>query len=121
YNKAQMGKRRTCHVFKNIHQKHCEGGSDMITEVTHNNLPEAVAEMLQWMRSVDPKLITLAHSMMKEDLDIEEAANLLNKSKSTIYSYVSKNIIPHYKQGSTLWFKRSELMEWKMQPRPNDD
>ncbi|MBX9450010.1 MAG: helix-turn-helix domain-containing protein [Taibaiella sp.] len=92
----------------------------MITEVTHNNLPEAVAEILQWMRSVDPKLISVSQEMGREDLDIEEAAKLLNKSKSTIYSYVSKNAIPYYKQGATLWFKKSELMEWKMQPKPKD-
>ncbi len=41
-----------------------------------------------------------------------EAAALLGMSKGTIYQYVSRGMIPYEKRGRTLWFLRSELLEW---------
>jgi excisionase family DNA binding protein len=53
---------------------------------------------------------------MKRNLDfqkpyisLEEASEYLSLSRSTLYQYTSKRIIPHYKIGRKLLFKVSEL------------
>jgi excisionase family DNA binding protein len=45
-------------------------------------------------------------------MDIQEAAAFLNLALPTLYAKTSKRIIPHYKQGKKLLFKRSELVAW---------
>ncbi|WP_299989292.1 helix-turn-helix domain-containing protein [uncultured Pontibacter sp.] len=45
-------------------------------------------------------------------LTVKEAAEVLNVSKSTIYSYVSKQEIPVYKRGKYLYFSEDELLTW---------
>ena len=47
-----------------------------------------------------------------EILHIDQAAELLNLAKATIYCLTSKGKIPHFKTGKKLYFKRSELLEW---------
>jgi len=48
----------------------------------------------------------------KEILMVAEAAELLSVSVSTIYSYTHRNLIPHYKKGKKLYFKRKDLEAW---------
>lgn len=45
-------------------------------------------------------------------LEIEEAAELLQVKKGTLYSWVSKGTIPFRKVGSLVRFHRGELLEW---------
>lgn len=45
-------------------------------------------------------------------LDINQAAELLGLSKSSIYSKTSKRKIPHIKRGKKLYFKHPELIQW---------
>ncbi|HEY9222335.1 MAG TPA: helix-turn-helix domain-containing protein [Lutibacter sp.] len=45
-------------------------------------------------------------------LTIKEVASLVNLSIPTIYGYVQKNNIPHYKNGNRLVFFRSEIIDW---------
>lgn len=45
-------------------------------------------------------------------LTIQEAADLLNITKATAYSKVSKGELPYYKQGKHLHFLRNELMDY---------
>lgn len=40
------------------------------------------------------------------------AAQITKLKPSTIYGKVAQNKIPHSKQGNTLYFRRSELIEW---------
>ena len=42
----------------------------------------------------------------------DEAATYCGVRISTIYSWVHDDLIPHYKPGGRLLFKRSELREW---------
>lgn len=43
---------------------------------------------------------------------IDEAADFIRKSKSTIYRLVGLKKIPHHKQGNRLYFFPPELIEW---------
>lgn len=53
----------------------------------------------------------------KEVLNVEEAAMLLDVSKSRIYHLVSSRDIPYYKQGKNVYFKKKEIEEWQLQNR----
>lgn len=45
-------------------------------------------------------------------LDLEEACKYMKLSKQTLYSMTSKRILPHYKQGRHLYFRKDELDQW---------
>jgi excisionase family DNA binding protein len=48
----------------------------------------------------------------EKPLNIDEAAKMLELSKTTIYGLVHHQLIPNYKTGKRLYFDRAELMEW---------
>lgn len=45
-------------------------------------------------------------------LNIQEAAALLNLAVATLYEKTSERLIPHYKHGKKIMFKKSELLAW---------
>src|SRR5689334_22491020 len=45
-------------------------------------------------------------------LNVQEAAALLNIAVATLYGKTSDRLIPHYKHGKKLMFKKSELIAW---------
>ena len=46
-------------------------------------------------------------------LNTTKAAELLQISKSTLYKWVSKGLVPYYKpNGKILYFKKEELENW---------
>ena len=45
-------------------------------------------------------------------LTTKELAALLAVSPKTIYSYVTRNIIPHYKIASSVRFRARDIAEW---------
>lgn len=48
----------------------------------------------------------------KEYLSLDEAAELLDLSRSTIYGMTSRKEIPHIKRRGKLLFEREELDHW---------
>ena len=50
--------------------------------------------------------------MEKRYLKIEEAAEYINFSINTLYSWTSRRMIPHFKQNGRLRFCRKELDQW---------
>ena len=45
-------------------------------------------------------------------LSLEEAADYLSYTKSSLYQFTSKRLIPHYKFGRKILFKVSELNDF---------
>jgi excisionase family DNA binding protein len=45
-------------------------------------------------------------------LNVEQAAELLNAKKSTIYDRVRNNAIPHLRNGRSVRFDRAQLLQW---------
>jgi excisionase family DNA binding protein len=43
---------------------------------------------------------------------VQEAAALLNLAVNTLYEKTSERLVPHYKHGKKLMFKKSELIAW---------
>ena len=69
-----------------------------------NLLKEVLLEVIQ--ESQQP------HREASNIMDIQEAAAFLNLALPTLYAKTSKRVIPHYKQGKKLLFKRAELIAW---------
>lgn len=49
---------------------------------------------------------------ISEILDVKQAAEFLRLKVTTIYEKTSRKLIPHFKKGNKLLFKRSELEAW---------
>ena len=47
-----------------------------------------------------------------EFMNIKQASVFLNLAVNTIYEKTSKRILPHFKKGNKLMFKKAELMKW---------
>ena len=45
-------------------------------------------------------------------MTIDQASRLLSISKATMYGKTSQRLIPHFKVGKRIYFKRSELINW---------
>ena len=45
-------------------------------------------------------------------LTIEETSSFLHVKKQTLYSYVSKGLIPNHKKAGRLYFLKNELIDW---------
>ncbi len=48
----------------------------------------------------------------KELLRVSEVAKLFDVTASSIYSWIERGRLPHYKLVGTIRLKRSELKEW---------
>lgn len=45
-------------------------------------------------------------------LTVSQTAEYLSLSKATIYKFTADRIIPHFKRGKRVYFKRSDLENW---------
>jgi PTS system nitrogen regulatory IIA component len=52
-------------------------------------------------------------------IDVREAAKLLNVSDKTVYRWVKKGDLPHFKSDGSIRFYRSELLDWALNNRIN--
>lgn len=84
-------------------------------EISYNNLPEALAEVLERLERIEEVLLKTSkefQSFPEELLTISEAAQFLKISVSTLYGKVCKRKIPFMKNGKRVYFKKDELTEW---------
>lgn len=68
-------------------------------------LKEAIKEVIG---EVLPRL----NEEAAEILDIQQAAKFLHLKINTIYEKTSRKLLPHFKKGNKLYFKRTELEAW---------
>jgi excisionase family DNA binding protein len=47
-----------------------------------------------------------------ELIDVKQASAMLNLARATVYEKTSLKLLPHYKKGKKIMFKRSELLAW---------
>jgi len=52
-------------------------------------------------------------------IDVREAAKLLNVSDKTVYRWVKQGVLPHFKSDGNIKFYRSELLDWALNNRIN--
>lgn len=75
-----------------------------------DSLPQVVQELNTKIDNITMLLESANPAEKKKDLlNIQEAAEFLNLSKSTLYNKVNKRELPVMKQGNRLYFSRMEL------------
>jgi excisionase family DNA binding protein len=84
-------------------------------EITFENLPKAVSQLFDKLENIE-QLLAAERGTAKQDtedlLTIQQAAEFLHLSVPTLYSHVSKSVIPHSKRGKRLYFSKRELTAW---------
>jgi excisionase family DNA binding protein len=86
-----------------------------MTQLTHNDLPQAVADLLTAVSEIQHTLQRANLRPNSEDnglMTIDQAASYLNLSRATLYGYVSRSEIPHMKRSKRLYFTKSDLTSW---------
>jgi excisionase family DNA binding protein len=90
----------------------------IINNLTFEQLPAAIAEILLRVKKIEGILNGEVLSRSDEEmLDIEQAAEFLKLSVSTIYGKVCRGELPATKPGRRLYFYRSELSNWRERKR----
>lgn len=86
----------------------------MNKEITFDKLPEAVTHLTEQVSVIKEMLSALRPSVPEEKslIGIDEACEVIQKAKPTIYALVRKGIIPAYKRGKKLYFYKEELLQW---------
>ncbi|PKP19450.1 MAG: hypothetical protein CVU05_11335 [Bacteroidetes bacterium HGW-Bacteroidetes-21] len=45
-------------------------------------------------------------------MNVDEAAAYLKMAKQTVYSMVSRRLLPYFKRGKRVFFRKEELLSW---------
>lgn len=89
----------------------------MPEKITFEMLPDAVMLILSEidsMKKMISELATAPSNSERKLVDIDAAAEIIQKRRSTIYKLVAKKKIPSYKSGKKLYFFEDELIKWIM-------
>lgn len=80
-------------------------------EIIDNRL-KTIEIMLQSFNTMLAAQHPAKRSITSHTLSVKEAASILKVSSSTVYSLVSKSLIPVSKKGGRLYFSEEELLAW---------
>ncbi len=89
-------------------------------EITHNNLPEAVMQLMKDLAYIKNHLLNQAATTAapeitapeKELLTVADVSQMLDIASGTIYNMTSTQQIPFFKRGGRIYFDREEINEW---------
>lgn len=88
----------------------------MSEQVTHNNLPSAVGELIEMVRDMQKKIADLSTTKGASDqwLSLSELIEYLpsRPARSTIYAYTRNGTIPFSKSSNKLTFRKSLIDLW---------
>jgi excisionase family DNA binding protein len=102
-------------------KSYAEISKDM-TEISFNNMPEALAYLINKVE----RLETLLHSEDKsEQTESDKWLNLADlcdyhpdhPAKPTVYAWIGQRSIPYHKKGKKLMFLKSEIDSWLKEGR----
>jgi len=86
----------------------------MDKEITFDKLSEAVTYLTEQVSAIK-EMVSALRPPIPEDkslIGIDEACEVIQKAKPTIYALVRKGIIPAYKRGKKLYFYKEEPLQW---------
>ena len=84
---------------------------DMAPQI--RKLPEEVA-------SLRAAIVKDPNTVKRMPVDMDRAAEIIGKSKNTLYRYTSQGLIPCYKRGRNIYFFEDELHDWIRRGRIED-
>lgn len=78
------------------------------------NLPNAIADLIKGQSELKALFLNKANPQTEIELpdNIKGISKLTELSVPTLYGYVQRNEIPHYKKGNRLKFFKSEIIDW---------
>lgn len=82
-------------------------------QITFDSLPKAMASLFEEVKQIKSLILdssTIHHG--DQILTIQETAEFLHVQKQTLYSYVSKGLIPNHKRAGRLYFSKNDLIQW---------
>jgi excisionase family DNA binding protein len=80
---------------------------------TREELEEILVEVLRQSKDESAPTPTPSDKPQEDPiLSMAEAVAYLKLSKNTLYGYTSQGIVPHFKQGKRLLFRKSQLDLW---------
>ncbi|CAM1352365.1 helix-turn-helix domain-containing protein [Tenacibaculum insulae] len=83
--------------------------------ITFENFPIVLAQILKEQKELKTLLLSKSTSQqpeLEEPINIKEVSKLTELSVPTLYGYVQRNEIPHYKKGNRLKFFKTEIINW---------
>jgi len=80
---------------------------DKIVVVTMDELEQRISNAFE---SIMDRIINHQSNKMEEYIDRNEAASILGISKPTLQKYTENGMIPGYRQGVVIRYKKQELM-----------
>lgn len=84
-------------------------GASFLTSLTEQEFKEFLKSAIKEILSEDLRNLK---NDLPDILNIKEASAFLKLKIATLYEKTSLKVIPHFKKGNKLYFKRKELEEW---------
>ena len=85
----------------------------MEAKITFEGLPMAISSLAEEVKQIKALILeTSINDGPDSLLTIEETSEFLHVKKQTLYSYVSKGLIPHHNRAGRLYFLKNELIDW---------
>jgi excisionase family DNA binding protein len=95
--------------------------STSLLKIIMENPFEIIQNKLDSIKELVEKLISNQVASRKKNemeiMTIDEASAFLFIAKQTIYGFVCKRQIPHFKRGKRLYFKRDDLLNWVLEAK----
>ena len=84
----------------------------IIIQLDSEQLNSVIQNAIRKVLRETPPQYQTTPTAQAEIVDIDEAANLLNLAKQTVYTLTSKREIQFFKRGKKLYFKRADLLKF---------
>lgn len=89
-----------------------------VSQITFNDMPKVLAylvnkvDRLETLLEAKQPAVKAADTNDRMNLKQLQVFHPAHPAAPTIYGWVRNGLIPHYKQGKQLFFKRSEIEKW---------
>jgi hypothetical protein len=85
----------------------------MEAKITFEGLPMAISSLAEEVKHIKALILEKStNDNIDSLLTIEETSEFLHVKKQTLYSYVSRDLIPNHKKAGRLYFLKNELIDW---------
>lgn len=82
-------------------------------QITFDSLPKAMASLFEEVKQIKSLILESSTGQHGDKLlTIQDCSEFLHIQKQTIYSYVSKGLIPNHKRAGRLYFSKNDLIQW---------
>ena len=94
----------------------------LIQQMTLQQLDMAaqIRKLSEEVASLRAAIVKDPNTVKRMPVDMDRAAEIIGKSKNTLYRYTSQGLIPCYKRGRSIYFFEDELHDWIRRGRIED-